>query len=150
MQELPHHYTVRADAAADGSVDLSAERLDHLQSSSPAEFGGPGDRWSPETLLTAAVAGCFILTFRAVARASTLPWTSLQCEVVGTLDRVDKATQFTEFILHAHLVVPPGTNPDLARRALEKAERNCLVSNSLNAAIHLQPEVEMGLQPAHV
>jgi organic hydroperoxide reductase OsmC/OhrA len=31
------------------------------------QLGGPGGQWSPETLLVAAAAECFILTFRAVA-----------------------------------------------------------------------------------
>ena len=39
------------------------------------------------TLLIAAVADCFILTFRAVARASRFEWISLGCTVDGVLDR---------------------------------------------------------------
>jgi organic hydroperoxide reductase OsmC/OhrA len=147
MQEFPHHYTVTAAGALDGDVELTAERLPRLRSRSPAEFGGPGDRWSPETFLVGAVADCFILTFRAVARASKLSWTSLQCDVTGTLDRVDRAIQFTHLDIHAHLTVPAGTDPDQANRALEKAERSCLISNSLKAAIHLEPEVDVAHEP---
>ncbi|HXW08378.1 MAG TPA: OsmC family protein [Vicinamibacterales bacterium] len=113
---------------------MTAERLPIVRSASPAEFDGPGDRWSPETLLVGAVADCFILTFRAIARASTLSWTSLDCDVTGTLDRVDHATQFTRFDVTAHLVVPDGEDAERARHALEKAERTCLISNSLNGA----------------
>ena len=130
MHAFPHHYTVAATGAADGEVELTAPRVRTLQSASPAEFDGPGDRWSPETFLTGAVADCFVLTFRAVARASRLPWTSLRCDATGTLDRVERVMQFTGFDLRAHLVVPPGTAPDAARRLLEKAERACLISNS--------------------
>jgi len=143
MQEFPHHYQVAARAGNEGDVQLNSPRLTILRSASPAEFGGPGDRWSPETLLTAAVADCFILTFRAVARASKLPWTSLRCEITGTLDRIERTTQFTGFELTAHLDVPAGTSVEQARHALEKAEHNCLVSNSLKAAVHLQTDVQV-------
>ena len=61
MQEFPHRYSVTAAGAVDGDVELTAERVPGLRSASPAEFGGPGDRWSPETLLVGAVADCFIL-----------------------------------------------------------------------------------------
>jgi organic hydroperoxide reductase OsmC/OhrA len=59
--------------------------------------------------------------------------------MTGTLDRIDRVTQFTHLDLHAHLLVPAGTDPEQARRALERAERSCLISNSLMATIHLDP-----------
>jgi peroxiredoxin-like protein len=141
MQDLPHHYTVRAVEYVDGDVELSAERLPRLISASPAEFGGPGDRWSPETLLVSAVADCLLLTFRAVARAMKLSWTSLTCDASGTLDRVERVTQFTAIDVRARLVVPADTDPAQARRALEKAEQNCLIANSLKAPVHLTVDV---------
>jgi organic hydroperoxide reductase OsmC/OhrA len=147
MQPFPHHYTVTASGRVDGGVDLTVPRLPTLRSASPAEFDGPGDRWSPETFLTGALADCFILTFRAVARASKLPWTSLRCEATGTLDRVDHITRFTAFDLRAHLVVPVDADSQLARRALEKAEHSCLIGSSLNADIHLVPELEVAGEP---
>ena len=70
MRELQHHYSVQASAGVDTDVVLTAAGIPDLATASPAEFGGPGDRWSPETLLVGAVANCFVLTFRAVARAS--------------------------------------------------------------------------------
>ena len=141
MRELPHHYSVQASAGVDTDVALTAAGIPALATASPAEFGGPGDRWSPETLLVGAVANCFVLTFRAVARASKLPWTVLRCEVTGTLDRVDRLTQFTAFDLHARLCVPPGTDASLAQRSLEKAERGCLIANSLKAPVRLRLQI---------
>jgi organic hydroperoxide reductase OsmC/OhrA len=144
MQDFPHRYSVAAGAQAEGPVALSSEGLPELVSAAPREFGGPGDRWSPETLLVAAVADCFILSFRAIARASKLAWTSLECRVDGTLDRVDRVTQFTAFHVHASLRVPAGVGEEQARRILEKAERSCLISNSLKAPSHLEAEVKTG------
>jgi organic hydroperoxide reductase OsmC/OhrA len=143
MQDLPHHYSVAAGAQAEGPVVLSSEGLPDLASAAPQQFGGPGDRWSPETLLVAAVADCFILSFRAIARASKLAWTSLECRVEGTLDRVDRAMQFTAFHVRASLRVAPGVSEEQARRILEKAERSCLISNSLKAPSHLEAEVRL-------
>ncbi len=124
-------------------MTLSAAQLPVMRTASPADFDGPGDRWSPETLLVGAVADCFILTFRAVAAASKLPWNALTCSAEGVLDRVEKTTRFTSIVMHARLCVPEGTSVDQARRALEKAEHNCLITNSLNADIRFEPEVEV-------
>lgn len=143
MQNLPHHYAVAAAASAEGNVDLTSSGLTQIDSAPPAEFGGPGDRWSPETLLVAAVADCFVLTFRAIARASKMDWVSLTCEVDGTLDRVDNVTRFTEFRLRVVLDAPQGTDEQKAKRLLEKSERSCLITNSLHAESHLDAEVRI-------
>jgi peroxiredoxin-like protein len=143
MHPFPHHYAVAATAQPTGDVTLTGERLPEMASAPPAEFGGPGDRWSPETLLVAAVADCFILTFRAIAGLSQLTWTSLACEVDGTVDRVERVTQFTAIRVRAHLVVPAGTDEERARRVLVKAEETCLVTNSLKVAPHLEATVEV-------
>lgn len=133
MQDLPHHYVVTASAEAESHVVVSSPGLEDIATAAPAEYGGPGDVWSPETLLVASVANCFILTFRAIARASKLDWVSLGCDVTGKLDKIDKVTQFTGFDLKATLTVAPGIDEKKARRLLENAERYCLITNSLKA-----------------
>ncbi len=143
MQDLPHHYVVSAGAKIAGNVVLSSDGVTDLESAPPAEFGGPGDQWSPESLLVAAVADCFILSFRAIARASKLEWDSLSCQVEGTLERVERVTQFTGFTVTATLDVSAETDEAKAQRLLEKAEQVCLVTNSLKADSHLEATVRI-------
>lgn len=142
MQDYPHHYAVAASVRAEDNVDLTSPGLPRIESAPPAEFGGPGDRWSPETLLVAAVADCFILTFRAIARGSKMDWVSLSCDVDGILDRVDKVARFTEFRLRVLLVAPRGTDEKKAMRLLEMSERSCLITNSLTSETHLDAELQ--------
>jgi organic hydroperoxide reductase OsmC/OhrA len=110
MQDFPHHYTTTATARHDSNVDMTSPGLPDLKLAAPAEFGGPGDHWSPETLMSAAVASCFKLSFKAVARAAKLEWTSIRCDVVAVLEKVDKVTQFTEFHQTVVLEVPAGAD----------------------------------------
>jgi organic hydroperoxide reductase OsmC/OhrA len=116
---------------AAGDLSLTSRNSAALVSAAPEEFGGPGHCWSPETLPVASVADCFILTFRAIARASKLDWVELSCEVVGTLDRVERVTQFTHFLVKPRLVLLADGDEGLALKLLEKAEHGCLISNSL-------------------
>ena len=88
-----------------------------------------------------------MLTFRAIAKLSRLSWTTLTCEASGTVDRVDRVTQFTAFSVRASLEVPEGTNEEQAKRLLARAEQTCLITNSLKAACHLDTEVRV-FQPA--
>ena len=142
MESYPHYYSVDASARADGNVIISAAGIPPLQTAPPAQFDGPGDLWSPETLLVAAAADCFVLTFRAIARASHLPWSELHCDAKGRLERIDGITRFTELTVNAHLAVPDATDPEKARRLLEKAEKACLITNSLALKPVLTCDVE--------
>ncbi|HZD51921.1 MAG TPA: OsmC family protein [Woeseiaceae bacterium] len=143
MQQLPHHYRAAATSRPEGHVNVSSPGLATLESAPPAEYGGPGDKWSPETMLVAAVADCFVLTFKAIARLSKLDWSSLACDVEGVLDREDKATRFVSFRIDAVLDVPGGTDESRAQRLLEKAEETCLVTRSLTASPTLDTRVRI-------
>jgi organic hydroperoxide reductase OsmC/OhrA len=141
MQQLPHRYSVHASAEAESNVTLTAEGLPQIVTAPPAEFGGPGDLWSPETLLGSAVADCFVLTSRAIARASKLEWNALECTAEGVLDRVDRVTRFASVTERATLRVPADTDTAKAQRLMEKSEAACLITRSLLADTHLETEI---------
>ena len=143
MQDLPHLYRVSTSGKPEGDLHVLADDVEAILAAPPPEFGGPGDRWSPETLLVASVSSCFILSFRAIARASRLQWTSLECHAEGKLERVDGGMRFTQFEVSATLHVPPDVNEEKAHRILEKAEKTCLVTNSMTAETRLIAEVRV-------
>ncbi len=141
MHPFPHTYAVSAECAPEGLVQLSSDGLAPLNSAPPKEFDGPGDQWSPETLLCAAVADCFNLSFRAVAAASKFPWQRLSCSVTGTLDRVERVNLFTKFEIRARLELAAGADHARAQQLLEKSKQVCLISNSLKSEFHLVTEI---------
>lgn len=143
MAAYPHTYLVQAVGTPSGAVPVSADELPTLPTAPPREFGGPGDLWSPETLLAAAVVDCFILTFRAIARAARLEWVSLDCRIEAVLEPLDGVTQFTQFTTHAKLIIAAGADPGRAERLLEKAEKGCLIANSLRGARALESTISV-------
>lgn len=143
MQDFPHHYRTKASARYEGHVELTSPGLDAIESAGPTEFGGPGDLWSPETLLSAAISDCFILSFRAVARAAKFEWLGITCEVDAVLDRVDKVARFTDFHQTVVLEVRAGADEAKAMKLLEKAEHVCLITNSLTGVTRLDATVRV-------
>ncbi len=144
MTALPHHYEVRLHGGPAGHAAVSVAGAPELRAAPPVEFGGPGDAWSPEHLLLAAVETCFLFTLRAVAQASRVTFTAIELTAHGTVDRADGVVRFTEIVLRPRVTVPPGTDPERVRRILEKSEKGCLVSASLSTPIRLEPEVVTG------
>jgi peroxiredoxin-like protein len=141
MKPLPHRYDVLLGGGATGYAALTAPGLPNLPAAPPAEFDGPGDAWSPEQLLLAAVEACFLFTLRAVAQASKVDFISLELAAEGTVDRRDGGMRFTEIVLRPRLLVGASTDRERALRVLDKAEKNCLVSASLRTPIRLEPEI---------
>ncbi|HEY6394941.1 MAG TPA: OsmC family protein [Candidatus Binataceae bacterium] len=144
MKPLPHIYTAQLSGGSEGYAVVSVPGMPELRTAPPADFDGPGDAWTPEHLLMAAVETCFLFTLRAVARASKVEFISLQLSGEGTLDRKDGATRFTEIVLRPRLKLPAGADRDKAMRVLEKSEKACLVSASLSTPIRLEAEIVSG------
>ena len=143
MQDLPHRYVVSAHAEGRQNVILSSGGLDNLETAGPPQFGGPGDVWSPETLLVGAVADCFVLSFRAIAQKAKLDWLKLDCIAEGELDKLDGFNQFTSFKVKATLTIPDEQFVKKAGVILEKAEKYCLVTNSMKAGSQLEATVKV-------
>ena len=141
MQDLPHQYTVTARVEGSANVIVSSAGLPDLETAGPAQFGGPGDVWSPEDMLVGAVANCFILSFRSIARKAKLEWLTLECEAEGILDKIDGFNQFTDFTVKATLTIPDEQHRKKANIMLEKAEKYCLITKSLKAGAHLEATV---------
>ena len=68
---------------------------------------------------------------RGVSRASAFTWTTLDCQVDGILERISGTSRFTQFTTTATLTVPAGADHAKAKELLERAEKVCLVANSL-------------------
>lgn len=142
MSQFPHYYQAAASASLEGDVELRSPGLETLMTSPPPQFGGPDNRWSPETLLAGAIADCFVLSFRAIARVSKISWNELSCEVDAKLDRVDGVMRFTEIKLVANLVLLADADIKAAERVLQKSEKSCLITNSMTADVHLETNIE--------
>jgi len=103
-------YTASAAAGPSGSVAVTSPGLPEIATAPPPEFDGPGGIWSPEALLCASLADCFILTFRALAKGSKFEWIGLDCRVDGVLEKAEGVTRFTKYTTYATLKVAPGSD----------------------------------------
>ena len=111
--------------------------------SAPPEFHGEPGLWTPEHLLVAALATCFVSTFRAIAEASKLEVAGLEAAVEGVLEKADGGFSFTRFTLRPRLTIAREDDREKAGRLLAKAEHVCLVSRSLKGSIQMESEVSV-------
>jgi peroxiredoxin-like protein len=138
-----HKYHVDLEWTMDRKGEISSPTLNQiLEVATPPEFpkGMPGI-WSPEHLFTAAISSCFMTTFLAIAENFNLEFTSLTCTAEGILDKKDGKYAMTEIILKPVLTIPNVDYREKAEKVMIKAEKACLISNSVTSVIHLETTV---------
>ena len=122
------------------SADMVPEGIEF---STPPEFGGETEMWSPETFLLAAVASCFISTFRAITDYAKFDSVALDVTVDGKIEKEQGGFRFTEVTVRPVLTVASDEETDKGLKLLLKSEAACLVSRSLNARVSIEPTVQV-------
>ena len=112
-----------------------------IQVATPPEFKGHEGIWSPEDLFVASANICLLTTFLAVAERAGLAFTSYESVAEGRLELVDGKFQFTAITLKPVITLTTSTDATKAKELIEKAEANCLISNSMKAKVSLEPTI---------
>jgi len=143
--ENSYQYTTSATWTNGRRGTIHAEGIDHsLDFSAPPEFQGTAGIWTPEHFLVAAVATCFVTTFRAIAEFSKFEINGLQVTAEGVLSKGEGGFKFTNIIVRPTLTVLREEDRERGLNLMDKAEHACLVSRSLNSEITLEPTVITG------
>ena len=137
-----YFYDTDVEWTGERRVDLRSRDLATLEVAPPPEFKGPEGVWTPEHLYVASVTACFVTTFLAIAELSNLKLASFVCAATGKLEKEEgRGYRITGIVLKPRLFVSEARDVERAGRILEKAERNCLISNSINTVVTIEPEV---------
>lgn len=140
-----HIYQVDVKWMADRIGEASSPvLLNKIDVATPPQFPkGLEGVWSPEHFFTAAVNGCFMTTFLAIAENSKLSFTSFHCTADGKLEKVDGKYLMTEVVLKPILVIESESDREKAERILQKSESACLISNSIKSKVSLITDVRV-------
>ena len=140
-----HEYPVNLRWTGDKQgVAESDDRLPELGIAAPPEFGGPQHEWTPEHLLVASVASCFMTTFLAIAGNSRLEIDELEVPAVGELVRdPDRRYSIASIELRPRILVTDEKDRAKAERIAHKADEACLISRSLRSEIVLAPTIDV-------
>lgn len=149
MVEAPLFFDVEVEWKGKRGGELRAEGLPAVAVAAPPEFQGEEGTWTPEHLFVASVNACFLTTFLAIAENSKLKIVKFSSKARGKLEKSDvSGYQITEIVLKPELVIGAAKDLDRAARILQKAEKNCLISNSIKSVVKLEPEVYHEQSPA--
>jgi len=140
--ETKYFYTTEVEWTGERHGNLRAPVLPNMEVDAPPEFKGHEGVWTPEHLFVASINSCFMTTFLAIAENSKLDVVSFTANAKGKLEKLEgHGFIMSEVTLRPKLLVRHASDAERAGRILEKAERSCLISNSIKTETKLEPEV---------
>ncbi|MGA8039922.1 MAG: OsmC family protein [Acidimicrobiia bacterium] len=142
-EEHIYPVTLESTGLKTGEMTSSTDGLPTLEVASPPQFGGPENTWSPEHLYVAALASCLMTTFRSIAAASDVEIVTYRDHADGHLVRDEnRLYRVDEVTLRPEIVIRDASKLEKANRILDKAEKACLVSRSVNTVVKLEGSIE--------
>lgn len=137
-----HTYNTSVEWTKQRKGALSSPSLPTIEVATPPQFpGGHEGIWSPEHLYTAAAEVCLMTTFLAIAEKAKLDFKSYKSEAVGTLEKVEKGFLMTSILIKPTVVIGEESRKEEVVKLFEKAEKHCLISNSMKAVVTVEPLV---------
>ncbi len=112
-----------------------------LSGSSPALFQGDDGRHNPETLMVSSLMSCHHLTYLAVCERSGIGIASYTDHGVGKLAMRDGRMRMVEVVLRPQVRVVDAAQIERATALHDKAHANCIMSNSVNFEVRVEPTV---------
>lgn len=135
-------YKTEVEWTGERHGELRAPALPKLDVDAPPEFKGHDGVWTPEHLFVASVNSCFMTTFLAIAENSKLEFVKFHADAEGTLEKVEgQGLMMTHITLRPQLVLKHSRDTERALRIFEKAEKHCLIANSIRTETTLDPQV---------
>lgn len=139
-----HTYTTSVTYSEQRKGVLSSDGLSSFEVASPPQFpSGHEGIWSPEHLYVASAEICLMTTFLSIAEKSRLEFVEYSSEAVGTLETIEKGMLMTKIVIRPKVVIRDENKKERALLLLQKAEKYCLISNSMKTEVTIEPLVEV-------
>jgi len=136
-----YHYSASIEWKEEKKGTLHIEGKPDVAVVTPPEFDGHEGAHSPEDLFVASIAGCTMTTFLAFAAKTRSKFSSFECSAEGEADLVEGRLKFTRITLYPRVSVPSEREKKHVLHIMGLLENHCLISNSVNCAMELHPEV---------
>lgn len=108
-----------------------------VEVATPPEFGGTENIWTPEDLLTSAVASCIMTSALFFIDRAGIQMRSYKSQATGTMEKTATGLAITHIAVSVSIELEDMAQEAAVRKALEQAEKTCPISKSLNCPVEL-------------
>lgn len=148
-KDLPH-ISVRERRRLEIRVSRNIVRFrtPNVEIGNPPVFKGTRDVWCPEDLLIGALNACLMLTFLYQMQRRQLEVVAYESSAQGTLEHHDGKHRVTRILVQPRISLKSGDDVEAAREAIKDTVDACMISNSILAAVQVDPQFNALLKPA--
>lgn len=112
-----------------------------LQGSADPHFRGDPARHDPEDHFLAAIAGCHLLSYLALAARSGVVVLDYRDAASGVLTLEGGGGRFTSVTLRPTVTITTASDRELALALHDTAHAQCFIANSCSVPIHHEPTI---------
>jgi peroxiredoxin-like protein len=124
----------------EGTIVLEGKQ--DLPLSSPLQWDGKPERYSPHDLFISAVTGCYITTFASMMKRMKQPLTAHKVSGRGVLNKHPEGGWFfTDIYITMEITIPKKAVLNQVKRAVSLTEKYCQISRSIACKVHVTPNI---------
>ena len=121
---------------------IALEGKQDLPLSSPIQWDGIPDRYSPHDLFMSAVAGCYVTTFASMMKRMKQPLIAHQVSGRGVLNKhPEGGWLFTDIYITMKITVPKDAILTQVKRAVTLTKKYCHITRSISSKVHVKPNI---------
>ncbi|MEM3387032.1 MAG: OsmC family protein [Nitrososphaerales archaeon] len=135
-------YSVKADWDEQSGAEITSRGIT-IRVDLPPEFGGLGQRLTPDELFLGAISGCLMITFLHFRRINKLKLRLLQCTITSKRMQTEKGYRLQNVQATVRIRVDKN-QVELGKKCIELARDYCPLLADLRSPIHIdvQGQVE--------
>ncbi|MHA1772349.1 MAG: OsmC family protein [Candidatus Thorarchaeota archaeon] len=135
MENETKEFNVRAKWIEGPRGEVIVDGMQSIQTGMPPKYH------TPEHLLVAAVAVCFMNAFVYFAKKMYIEFVDFEVGGKGVLEKVGRSFEVTRISLNARVTIDDEQSRQKFERALELGAKYCFVANSLKATVEHEHEI---------
>lgn len=120
---------------------VNIEGKPEMRATAAEAFRGDPTLHDPEDHFLAAIAGCHMLSYLALAALRGVVVTAYRDEASGVLEVERGSGLFTSVTLRPTVTIAAGSDRDLALALHDTAHSQCFIANSCSVPIHHHPTI---------
>ncbi|MCE9616217.1 MAG: OsmC family protein [Lentisphaerae bacterium] len=125
-------------------LELTAAGKPPLSMTSPPEFGGTPDHWSPEDMLLGSIQSCLLLTALYVVNRMKIELKGYRSEASGNMQKTPSGLRFTSIDITITASVATAEDATKMQQAVDQAEKFCPVSAAIGAPMSVTLVTNVG------
>lgn len=143
MIKFPMNFEVQSSSRSGMQNTWSAQTGDlaPMTLAIPLEFKGPGGGYSPEDLFALSILNCMIAMFKVYSEKDGVQFEEIQGKAAITLDKIASENLIAVTHVDIHLHVTGASDIEKAKKIMDRATKDCIISNSIKSGKTFHIEV---------